>query len=80
MTKISTPMFFIVSILSFFGGFIYSRLRSDNKEKTENNEPKHKLENFTMRDDKRTVVVHNHTTWFGDTMYVENDTTFIKRK
>ena len=77
MTKISTPLFFIVSVLSFFGGFMYSRLHKTTKEIEK---PKHKNETFIFEKENRLSEIHSHTTYYGDTMYVENDTTFIRRK
>lgn len=77
MTKISTPLFFITSILSFFGGLMYSRLNRITKEI---DKPKHKNETFVIQKEGRVSEIHTHTTYYGDTMYVENDTTFIRRK
>ena len=56
---------------------MYSQLNRTNKE---TDKPKHKNETFVIQKEGRVSEVHTHTTYYGDTMYVENDTTFIRRK
>ena len=77
MTKISTPTFFIVSILSLSFGLFYSYIKNT---KTEKPSVRQQHDKTILENDERVTEIHSHTTWYGDTMYVENDTTFIKRK
>lgn len=79
MTKISVPLFIFFSILSFclgmgvFAGLTNSKIKTETKIKV-------KSEKYIFKDEDRISEVHNHTIWYGDTMYVRCDTTFITKK
>ena len=77
MKPISNSVFVLFSILAFVIGMGVSHAfrSSDNQIKD-----KEDHSSYVFERENRVRYVHTHTKWIGDSIIIENDTTFVKSK
>jgi len=79
MRPLSSLEFILISILAFVLGMgISYSSRHSNKQTKDKNKEDHTTYVFESENGVRHV--RTHTRWIGDSIIIENDTTFIKRK
>ena len=79
MKTISNSAFILFSILAFVLGMgISHAFRSSDKENKHKDKEDHS--SYVFERENRVRYVHTHTKWIGDSIIIENDTTFVKSK
>jgi hypothetical protein len=79
MRPLSSLELILLSILAFVLGMgISHAFRHSNKQNKHKNKEDHTTYVFERENGVR--YVHTHTKWIGDSIIIENDTTFIKHK
>ena len=79
MKPLSNSAFILISILAFVLGMGTSHaFRSSNKQKEDKDKEDHS--SYVFERENRVRYVHTHTKWIGDSIIIENDTTFVKFK